>query len=109
MKNSLLILALIFLLNPPKLASFARNDVSSISIQADIAQDYIEELEKFVISLNRVKYQPESYWKEVDLLWDSLKTKKKELIDQFSKRQLRKIKRLERKYLRIREKQPKWS
>ena len=109
MKIILSILLFTFVLFPNKMEAVSRDGRYMVNIKSDPAQEYIEELEKFVRSVNRVKYQPESYWKEVDILWDSLNIRKEELKDQFTKRQRQKIARLERKYHRIREKQAKWS
>jgi hypothetical protein len=107
MKNLLYILAFTLVPFPENLEAVTCSDRYAITIQIDPAGEYIKELEKFVRSIRRVKYQPESYWKEMDILWDSLQIRKEELKDQFSKRQLDSIDRLERKYLRIRKKQTK--
>lgn len=67
-------------------------------------KQYIRELRRFVRSVRDTDYQTATYWKEVDKLWNSLMTRKKELDDQFSKRQLERISRLERQYHSVREK-----
>jgi hypothetical protein len=77
--------------------------------QEDMTGKYIEDLKTFVRSISKQKYQPESYWDEVDVLWESIQERKEDLQSQFTGEELKQIRSWEKKYHQIRKKGTKLS
>ena len=90
----------------------AWSDVPKV-VSQDIAPDnpkqFIKELQRFVRSVNKERYQPEGYWEEVDDLWKSFQARKERLKDQFTKSQWSRVNSLERRFNNLRKKKTKLS
>ena len=78
-------------------------------IQEDLTDNYIKDLKTFVRSISKQKYQPEGYWEEVDVLWESIQERKQDLQSQFTGEQLKQIRKWEKRYQQIRRKRAKLS
>ena len=107
LKVTMLILALFV---SPGIGS-AQNigDETSSIVSNESTKVFVQDLKRFIRSINKEKYQPEGYWKEVDKLWEALQTRKKDLQGDFTESQRNQIRKLERKYRSLRAKKSKLS
>lgn len=82
---------------------------STISNTEETTKKFIKDLKHFVRSVNKENYQPDSYWQEVDQLWEALQSRKERLTEKFNDRQQEQVRKLEQKYQTIRTKKTKLS
>ncbi len=71
---------------------------------ADPASEFVQELKKFVSSIKNERFRNAKYWDEMDKLWEALQLRKDDLQEAFSESQLNQIRKLEKRYQRLRNK-----